>query len=374
MKIALFDDILEAHVCVALEAAIRRLGHETYRTGSLWRGHGFPHSRPVIDAIDAAVDRVIGERCHALLNFRASALTPSHVTRLSRAGIRTAVWFHDDPVLYRLTYQYVTDGYDVVLHCGTQGVLRYYDLAGHRKGLNFPFWVDPKRWRYGYRPECAVNDVVFFGHATGASTKVARYGRLSVLAGRLAVYGKVDRDPDGIHRGELHGVEAAASVLARYRLGLNLPQRFADYAGSGYDFPGLSRFGSFFLASRVSQYASIGLPVLTLPTAGLESHFPAAITLADEGRLLATVDEHVSDHDALRQRSREGRLWVERHHSADARARMLIALLHDRLRADELSLYEREFAYQAFPADGTDPQVAEIRRSPAPPSIPAGFA
>lgn len=350
MKITLFDRINEGHVCRALEEALRRDGHEVVATGPLGAGHRLAQRPECRQAIDNALEQVMSSGRDLLLNFRASSLGADQVDRLRACDIMTAVWLPDDVLLYEMTYRHVVDRYDIVLHCGSGRSLQFYDDRGHRPGVNFPFWVDPARWPYRYAPEDASHDLVFIGSLCGAAGMKTRYERLRGLSGHLGIYGKCDGDPLGMCRGELVGVDALAAVLPCYRLGLNLPQRFADYAGSDYDFPGLAELGSFDLPSRIPQYAAVGLPVVTLSDEATR-HFPALLTAADADGIRIKLGELARDRQALNSASLEGRRLVERHFSADARARFLLALARGEVQPAQLSASDREFAYRWYPGE-----------------------
>src|SRR5690606_24370057 len=213
-------------------------------SGRVWRSHRRATVATDMARIDSAGDSGLAEGCEALLNFRAGALSPRQLDRLRRAGVRPAVWRPDVPVLYATTYGPVVDAYDHVLHCGPASVLRFYDTKGHAPGVSFPFWLGTREWPWQWRHETATQGLVFLGNLHGPA-KRGRYGVLALAAGRITVYGNCPEDPHGIHRGELHGADALRAVLPGFAAGINLPQRFADYLGTPYDFDGLAGLGSF---------------------------------------------------------------------------------------------------------------------------------
>lgn len=347
MKIALFDVINETHVCASLAGALQAQGHHVHATGRVWRGHRRAIAAADVARIDATVDSVLAQGCDALLNFRAGTLSRQQLELLRSAGVRTAVWLPDDPVLYATTYGAVVDAYDHVLHCGPAGVLRFYDMKGHAPGVSFPFWLDIKEWSRQWRHETAVRGLVFLGNLHGAA-KRGRYEILARAAGRIAIYGNCPADPSGIHRGELHGPDALRAVLPGFTAGINLPQRFSDYAGTPYDFDGLAALGSFDLPSRVLQYAAIGLPVITLASDPPSAHFAPVLHATDMDMALAMLDRLQSDPDAARELSARARAEVEANFSAEARARFLVDLFRGALRPRDMDLAQREFAYQAY--------------------------
>ena len=347
MKIALFDVINEMHVCSSLSRALQGLGHHVHDTGRIWRGHRRAVAEADVARIDAAIDSVLAWGCEALLNFRAGALSERQVGRLREAGVRTAVWLPDDPVLHATTYGAVVDAYDHVLHCGPANVLRFYDAKGHAPGVTFPFWLCVRQWSWQWRRETATQELVFLGNLHGAA-KLGRYELLAAAAGRIAVYGNCPVDPYGIHRGELHGPDALRAVLPRFTAGINLPQRFADYARTPYDFDGLADLGSFDLPSRVLQYAAVGLPVITISAHPPSAHFAPVLHATDMGMALEMLDQLRREPDAAGVLSADARAKVEAHFSAEARARFLIDLFRGALQPRKMDIAQREYTYQAY--------------------------
>lgn len=346
MKFVLFDEILEEHVCDALASAMQVLGHDVVRTGKVWHGHRLPNDAGDLLRIDDLVEKVLRSGADGLVNFRASSLRPSHLERLRRGGILTAVWLPDDPVLYSLCYREIVDRYDIVLNCGGRSVLTLYDEKGHRRGVNFPFWVDPSRF--------AVRDVeqgpigrrwVFLGNLNG-TVRSGRYARLMPLAEGLDIYGKCTSDPGGLCRGHIDSVDEVARLLAGYAVGINIPQFFTDYAGTPYSFDGLSNLGHFFLPSRVVQYAAAGLPVVSIGLDGESAHFPLAIPVADGAAALTVLRGRLAEPNVRAALGDAGRKEVVDHFSGSARARFLVALFEGVIDPAQLSLHEREFAYR----------------------------
>jgi hypothetical protein len=347
MKIALFDQVNETHVCDALAVALRALGHEILETGPVWQGHRFPVLAEDTAGIDEMVETVLSAGCEALFNFRASALSPDQLSRLRRAGVTTAIWLPDDPVLYGVTYRHVVDEYDHVLHCGSSEILEFYSGQGHKPGINFPFWLDPGIWSYVWEPECVQRALVFLGNLHGPA-KRGRYERLAPGYRSISVYGICPTDPLGMHVGELHGIEALKAVLPLYRAGLNLPQRFAEYAGSAYDFAGLSALGGFELPSRVIQYAALGLPVISLGGLSPNEAFPHSLKATDVHAALRISDGLAHEADAAIALSRLARSDVERHFSGASRAMLLVALLSGAINPAAMSLHDRATCYRQF--------------------------
>jgi len=348
MKIVLFDQINEVHVCTSLHAALAQMGHAVMSTGPVWRGHRFPASTEECEAIDNRLDDVLAMRPDALLNFRASSLLPRHLDRLRRAGVKTLVWFPDDPVLYGLCYSAVVDHYDVPLHCASGKVLNFYRYRKHRIGVNLPFWVDTDAIPYVYEAQACDKDLVFFGNMHGPA-KQKRYELFCSVHDDLSIYGKVPDDPHGKAKGVLHGMEDASATLRSFRIGLNTAQCFQDYRGTPYDFPGMAMLGSFFLPSRVLQYAAIGLPVLTLPSDDSSvHHYPAGFHAGSAAQARDMIPRLLAHANYLQAVSRSARRDVEQYYSASSRARFLSELIKGSIEPRQLTPHEQEFSYRYF--------------------------
>jgi len=351
MKIAIFDQILEIHVCNALTQALTSLGHVPFCTSKVWQGHSPPSKASDIDHIDAIVDNLIARKCDALFNFRACSLLPRHVAALRAAGVRTAVWLPDDPVLYQVSYKDIVDSYDLVLHCGDGSVLDFYDAKGHKKGVNFPFWVDPTRF-VGNRAACepdaspsgACKPWVFLGNLVGP-VRGGRYAQLAVLHQGLDIWGKCNADPSGMHRGYLQTIDEVAGALTQYQVGINIPQFFRDYAGTSYDFDGLGGMGHFFIPSRVVQYAAAGLPVVCIGPNTASNHFPLVIQVDTAEQALGVLTGLLSRHEVRAAMSAASRAFVAANFSGLVRAKFLLALFSGHIDPAALGLHEREFAY-----------------------------
>jgi hypothetical protein len=348
MRIALFDQINEVHVCESLASSLAASGCEVTWTGKIWHGHTFPSREEDVRVLDEHVEKIIASSPDALLNFRASSLSAAQVSRLRAAGIRTLVWLPDDPVLYGLTYGQIVDAYDIALHCGNTKVLEFYRHRGHKPGVNFPFWIDPTRFQYSYEPSLCEHALVFFGNMHGPA-KSKRYDAICSLHEDLAIYGKVPSDPLGKCKGQLAGPEEAVKVLPRHRVGLNMAQYFGDYTGTSYAFPGLSMLGHFFLPSRVLQYAAIGLPVLTIQPGQFDAaHYPAGWRVSDPVQAQALLSRVLPQNETLLSVSARARQQVEMHFSAQSRAKYLLYLLKHTDDIPGLTMHEREFQYQTF--------------------------
>jgi len=347
MKLYLFDQILETHVVDALSSALLAEGHSVTLSGPVWQGHRFPERPEDISMIHEKIDEMLAEQPDAMFNFRASSLLPEHILRIRKAGVRTIVWFPDDPVLYNLVYGKIIDLYDIPLHCGDQRVLNFYHYHGHTTGINFPFWLDPAVFNYVYDPSAATGNVVFFGNMHGP----IRQGRYDIVCSShtdVSIYGKVASDPRGRVKGIINGPAETVKVLGTYRIGINIAQEFSSYANTQYDYPGLAMLGAFFLPSRVLQYASTGLPVVTVQTMRQDdAHCPPGFHARDAesaGLLIKRLLEHP---DYLVKISKAARRIVEQRFSGRQRVKLLEYLLTGQSIAD-FTMHEREMMYQWF--------------------------
>ncbi|WP_193085974.1 glycosyltransferase [Halomonas sp. FME65] len=352
MKIIVFDEILEVHVCDALATGLTLLGHIVHRTGKVWKGHKFPGTTEEEKPIDRLIDDLCESNFDALINFRASSLLPKHVKKLRHAGIKTVVWLPDDPVLYSLCYNRVVDHYDLVLHCGDRGVLNFYDTHNHLPGMNFPFWVDPGVFSVGRSGRSQLTKDspkpwVFFGNL-GGQVRQGRYDVLSKLSEGLDIWGQCPKDPHGMHRGYLKTIDSTIATLPQYQVGINIPQNFEDYHGSNYDFLELSNLGKFFLPSRVIQYAALELPVLTIGVDSSPSHFTSSLVAENSAKALDCLNGVLSSTAMKQELAAHGRAEICKHFSGVSRARFLVALLQEDLTPSQLGLHEREFAYRWF--------------------------
>ena len=79
-------------------------------------------------------------------------------------------------------------------------------------------------------------DIVFLGNCVGPN----RRGRFELVAGlpfRTRVHGRVDDASHPAFGGYLDGDRELVAALHRARCAVSIPQHFASYRGSSYDFP-----------------------------------------------------------------------------------------------------------------------------------------
>src|SRR4051812_15397200 len=315
MRIALFDAINERHVGASLERALSVRGHAVLATGPVWRTASFPDVDAQREVIRPALRRALDWEPDALLCLRPSALRPRTVAQIRAAGVRALAWFADDPVLYRVLYRHVVEAYDLVLHCGAAPVLRFYEGRHGPTGVNFPFWTDDEAFPFAPEPRETEYDAVFLGSTLG-SVRSRRYGLLAGLPVSVRLFGQVDADPAGIARPFLRDDRDVAAALARARVGISLPQRFSDYRGDRFDYPGLAQLGSFEVPSRVVQYAATGLPVVSLDPGGHSDALPEMRVARDRDELAAELQGLLGDAEALADAGRRTRARFERRFAA----------------------------------------------------------
>jgi polysaccharide pyruvyl transferase CsaB len=375
VRIVLFGAINEDHVGESLARALEHRGHEVYQTGRVWRGPRFPDRDAEREVVEPAVRAALAWEPDAVLCLQAPALRPRLVKQLSAAGPTTLVWFGDDPVLYGVTYRHVVDLYDVVLHCGPARVLEFYEARHGVTGVSFPFWTDDVAFppRAGGAPEDGY-DAVFLGNADGP-VRGPRYGLLASLPGEIRLHGRVDADPAGIARGHLEEHAAVVAALHGARVGVSVPQRFADYRGHRFDFPELAGLGAFELPSRVVQYGAAGLPIVSLDPSGPSEALPEMRVAADADELRAELRDLLADpgrREALGRRTRER---FERRLTAGCRAELIERLLADPGAWREAPVADRATLWRAHdPAPPADRRAAPSRaRRPGPSVLVAGY-
>lgn len=366
----LFDEILEQHTVRSLQRALASRGHQVTATGPVWKGHLLPKTDSEIGPIAQRVDSICRAAPDVLFNFRPSSLLPEMVGQLKAAGIHTVVWLADDPVLYGVCYRSIIEAYDTVLHCGGEIILSFYQRHHAAEGFNFPFWTDDQEFRYAYNPAQAEFDVVFLGNCDGA-IRSGRYELLSSLPFKTRIYGKVKKDPYRLCAGYLETTTETSDMLRKARCAISIPQKFADYKGTAYDFPGLADLGHFELPSRVVQYAAAGLPVVSLEGREPPPIFPELIACSDRDELVFKVEALLEDEARLRDLSAATHARFRHGFSAAARAAFLESLVTSPQRWRGLSAAQRAVCavgagveQPRHPGPGA-PAIQEPRSAPA---------
>jgi hypothetical protein len=270
---------------------------------------------------------VIAVRPDVVIVIRSAALRPEQVDRLREHKIFTVAWFSDDPVLYSAHTARVATHYDLTLHTATAATLDLYESNLGVRGLAFPFWTDETAFPRSYDPRRCDLDLVFIGN-TQTRVKRWRYDWIADLPLSRAIYGEVAHDPAGIHAGVAVDDRALARACVRGRWGLNISQRFVDYAGTRFDFPGFEDLGEYSLPSRVVQLAALGVPTVSLvvnerAAQSMAQLFPPVVTVRGREELIALVAGMRDDIEGLSARSDDTHAWYARHYTASARARFL---------------------------------------------------
>ncbi|WP_336923647.1 glycosyltransferase family protein [Aquipuribacter sp. SD81] len=331
MRIAFVDDILERHVLSSLERALRARGHEVLTTGALWHGDRAPSDPEDVARVDAALEDVLAWRPDAALTPRVATLSQAQVARLRARGVVTVGWLPDDPVLFRASTGRRAPWYDVTLHTGGEAELELYAGAGVH-GVSFPFFTDevafppvglaPGRYR-GAGPELGT---VFLGN-THTRVKRWRHEWLRASGAPVTVVGQTAEDQSGLPSTLAADDREVARVLARARYGVTMSQRFADYAGTRYDFPGLADLGVFAVPSRVVQLAASGVPII----AKVDDEVPPfpCVVVREPAELGAAVARLDADPRAARDLAARAHAWFRSGFHADGRALLLEQLLAD---------------------------------------------
>lgn len=350
MRIALFDSIEELHVATGLRDALQRRGHEVRWTGLLWSGYDQPTEPDDVARLDAVVEEVLAWRPDALLTFRAASLTPANLDRLRAAGVTLLAWFNDDPVLFGVSTGELAPYYDVTLHTGGSEVLDLYEQRTGVRGVTFPFYADPYAFPLAYRARSVTRGdgprAVFLGN-THTRQKQWRYALLDASGVDVALYGKVRGATEAfrLYAGYLATDAEVAATLPRFAVGISIPQRFSDYRGTPYDFPGLAELGWFSLPSRVVQMAAVGLPVVDVRPDGPGPAGVPTVEVHDTDRLKDVVDDLVADRRRRAELSLAGYEWYHRDYTTDARAAFVERLAADPGAPARMTVDERATAY-----------------------------
>ncbi|REE02756.1 glycosyltransferase family 4 protein [Citricoccus muralis] len=371
MRVVLYDGIQETHVASSLERALRSRGHEVYNTGRFGSGYLFRDTDELLPSIASHLDLITDFRPDLVLVFRPASAPYPVLQALRGTGAVVAAWLSDDPVLFKDSYGPVIDLYDLILHCGNESVLRFYEQRfGRPTGVNFPFWTDHAAFPAVYGRHEPESTVMFLGNMVGPVRR-ARYEQLAAMGHSVRVYGRMEADPAGMGGGFLDSDAEVAEAGGRARVALNIPQFFSAYRGQPTWFPGLEDLGHFDLPSRVVQYAAMGLPVVSVvPGSPRSPAFPEMEVCGS----IEEADRWITDMldsgglSALAARTLDR---FDHSFSAAARVQALEALLQDdswrSLDAAERTVWFLQFDGRTVP-DGSvapvAPVTAEIRDAP----------
>lgn len=329
MRIALFDGLLEAHVPASLARALRARGHEVHQTGKIGHGFTFETDPSRLEMINGHIDQVLGFDPDVVLVFRPASLPPTLLRRLRRGGAQLLAWLSDDPVLWDLSYRPVVDLYDVVLHCGAERVLRFYDDHFQRPlGVNFPFWTDNIAFPYVYSSHAPESTAMFLGNVQDGIRR-QRYYAMADLETDVRIHGSIGIDFRNLGAGYLDSDREVVEAAARARVAINIPQFFRDHLGEPTWFKGLDELGTFQYPSRVIQYAAMGLPIVSVtPTPEDYDAFPELRTVREVDQIDRAIAQLISER-SLMQVSRQTHRRFLRHFSAASRVLALEFLAAD---------------------------------------------
>jgi hypothetical protein len=364
MRLAIFDSIQEAHVAQSLERALVARGHEVLATGRIGSGFEFASSAAAVERLSHELDEVLAWRPDVILVFRPASLPPPLLERARRSPATLVAWFSDDPVLYQLSYGPVVDAYDLVLHCGGEAVLRFYEERhGRPTGVNFPFWTDTTAFPPVYGSREPETTAMFLGNVHN-EVRRRRYLDLGRLRTPLRIHGLVGRDYHRLSGGYLDSDAEVVDAGSRVRVGINIPQYFADRAGLPTWFPGLDELGFFQFPSRVVQYAAMGVPIVSVaPSPADLDTFPEIVCVPSTDELDATI-AGLLDGGQLDELSTRTHERFQRHFSAASRVLALEALLAG---DDWRSLDAGERARWFTRFDGSGAPSTDVRVAPPAP-------
>ncbi|MCC9193849.1 glycosyltransferase [Arthrobacter sp. zg-Y916] len=329
MRFGIYDGIVETHVASSLERAMQAAGHNVYNTGKIGHGFKFASSKKEIHKLSVHLDELLAWEPDVIFVFRPASLPYDLLRRAKSSGAKLVVWLSDDPVLWDLSYGPVLDEYDVVLHCGTERVLRFYEEQfGRPTGVNIPFWTDQISFPYVFGREYRETDALFLGNVHD-TVRRNRYFDLGSLRSSVRIHGSVATDYFNLWGGFLDSDQEVVQAGARSAVAINIPQFFKDHYGLETWFPGLDRLGFFQYPSRVIQYAAMGLPIISLvPTPQDLQSFPEIITVNSMGELDEAIQyvAHAPDLADLSVRTHQRFLD---NYSAAARVMAIESLLVD---------------------------------------------
>lgn len=366
MRVCIFDGILETHVGSSLERSFKRFGHETFNTGKIGSGFKFPKDYEDISHLEACVQMAIRFNPDVVFVMRPASL-PHHLLRkIKRSGASAIAWFSDDPVLFDLSYGPVLSDYDLILHCGNESVLSFYeDYFGYPTGVNFPFWTDHHAFPAVWGSREPDTDVLFLGNMHDPVRR-ERYFAFGESGLNIRVHGNIGADYYGLSGGYLLTDEEVVNSASTAKLALNIPQFFKDHRGLETWFPGLDKLGYFEYPSRVVQYMAMGIPTisivpggqrfLTYPEMGVAQNMREAYELADAW---------LSD-GSLSSRSSAVLDRFDRYFSSDSRVMAIESLLEDDSWR-RLDPHERAEWFEQFDAgDRAIDEQSEIEPASAP--------
>ena len=351
MRIVLFDTILERHLAESLKRALERLGHDVVFTDLIVHGHAMIRAIEDKEKINKVLNEVLSIKTDLLIAFRPMNLLPSVVETISKQT-KIAIWLSDDPVLYKSCYKDVIDKYDIILHCGNEKVLKFYEDKGHNKGFNFPFWTDNIAFPVVYTNKNHEYDGVFLGNMHG-QVRRRRYKEIAQIPASIKVFGLVDSDPYGIHGGNIKegyiNTKAVSKALSKAKFSLSIPQFFADYKGlKEYEFEELSSLGYFQFPSRIVQYAASALPIVAVGDKDMKKLFPEIEVGNSIKELYPYIEKLKNNREFASEVSLKTHKRFLQSYSAMARALFLVDLVENHSRYSSLSTIERVELFTSY--------------------------
>ena len=326
MRIAFLGSLFEKHVVYGLSRALRRRGHQVFELEQTWSGPSFPQSAQEHQLLHLSLEELFAFKPEVVFCFRLTCLTEEVLKRLRQRKILLVAWFSDDPVLYRNVYCKVVGRVDIVLNCGNSRVMEFYAHEGLANNVNFPFWTDQDFFPYCYPTTEKLWDGVFLGNAHNRF-KRNRLRVLSQIPGNLVAFGRSSQEYNHLYHGSLDSPLQIATTISKSRVAFSIPQYFSDYADSEHDFPELATMESFVLPSRVVQYASVGIPVISTRAFELEKFFPEVLICENDAELLDNFDTLRNDADRREEISKKINNRFNREYTSQARADYLIWLI-----------------------------------------------
>ncbi|MDQ1883238.1 hypothetical protein RA180_04425 [Aeromonas salmonicida] len=351
MKIVLFDTILERHLCESLQRAFTELGHDVVYTDLILHGHSMISDPKHIEIMEKAIEKYIDSSVDLVISFRPMNLNKALLAKIKQHAT-VAIWLSDDPVLYKTCYGAVVDEYDIILHCGSERVLKFYKKNGHKAGVNFPFWTDNIALPNVYAPEYSTTDGIFLGNMHGA-VRHKRYKEIAGLDCNIKIFGLLDSDFNGMHGGNIRdgyiNIGKISDQLKLAKFGISIPQYFESYIGlDEYYFNGLESLGYFQFPSRVIQYAASGLPIVALGEDDMKEVFPEIEIKKSIDELKPYIKNITNDYSfALEQSSLITKRFLK-DYSATSRALFLLDIMSNSDRILSEDCHTRSIAFTSY--------------------------
>ena len=323
------DDISESHLQRSLSRALRQMGHKVSRTGKFSHLSAFPQNLQEYRLCEIQIDRMVDASPDVFISFRPASIPLRLLERAKRAGLFSVAWFSDDPVYFSTVYAECAPRYDLVLHTGGVENLNVYSkVLGLENGVEFPFWTDETEHKPLASSVEQEADFLFLGNVHD-SVRSDRLSYLEELGRSARIFGKYPNGrPPQYHLGRLESTRELSLAAPRFSFGLSFSQQMSQYYSTVYDSAAVRAVEQFPIPSRIVQYMSLGLPVVSRDVSNfLIEVFPEIIHAPTPKDAMAVAsDLTTADRRSLSLKLIERR---EMSFSARVRAQLLVSLIEN---------------------------------------------